>query len=402
MVHVAKEMERQGFTLPLMIGGATTSKQHTAVKIAPMYSHSTAHVLDASRAVAVVSALLDAEKRKTYDVENRKEQQRLRELFASKQQKPLVPYAVAREHKATLSFDKVEEPPFLGRQEVLTAPLSAIAKYIDWTFFFTAWEMVGKFPAILEHPKQGKAARELYADAQAILNRIIKEKLLTANAAYGFWPAAGEGDDIVLYTDEKRDHELTRFAMLRQQAEKNDGTPYRSLADYVGPKDYVGAFAVTAGLGIDKVVAEYEAKNDNYSAIVAKALADRLAEAFAEMLHARVRKDWYSKDEDLSYEELIVEKYRGIRPAIGYPACPDHTEKRRLFELLEANKVGIALTESCMMTPGASVSGLYFANPDAKYFAVGRVGKDQVEDYARRKGMSLEEAERWLGPVLGY
>jgi 5-methyltetrahydrofolate--homocysteine methyltransferase len=402
MVHVAKEMERQGFDLPLLIGGATTSKQHTAVKIAPMYSHSVAHVLDASRAVGAVSSLLDAGKRKIYDVENRKDQQRLRDLFAKKQEKPLVPYTVAREQRTRLSFDKVEKPPFLGRQEVLTAPLSAIAKYIDWTFFFTAWELVGRFPAILEHPEQGKAARELYVDAQAILNRIIKEKLLTANAAYGFWPAAGDGDDIVLYTDEKRDHELTRFSMLRQQAEKSDGTPYRSLSDFVGRQDYVGAFAVTTGIGLDALVAEYEAKNDNYSAIIAKALADRLAEAFAEMLHTRVRKDWYAKDEDLSYDELTAEKYRGIRPAFGYPACPDHTEKGKLFSLLEADKVGMELTESFAMTPAASVSGIYLAHPEAKYFAVGRVGKDQVEDYARRKGMSVEETERWLSPVLGY
>jgi len=402
MVHVAKEMERQGFTLPLMIGGATTSKQHTAVKIAPMYGHSVAHVLDASRAVGVVSSLLDGDKRKTYDVENRAEQERLRALFAKKQDKPLVSYGAAREHRAKLSFDDVAKPPFIGRQEVLSAPLSAIAKYIDWTFFFTAWELVGKFPAILEHPQQGKVARELYADAQKILQRIIKEKLLTANAAYGFWPAAGDGDDVVLYTNEARDHEATRFSMLRQQAEKSDGTPYRSLADYVGKHDYVGAFAVTAGIGLEKLVAEYEAKNDNYSAIIAKALADRLAEAFAEMLHWRVRKDWYAKDEDLSFDDLNAEKYRGIRPAFGYPACPDHTEKGKLFAILEAPKVGMELTESFAMTPAASVSGIYLAHPEARYFAVGRIGKDQVDDYARRKGMSVDEAERWLAPVLGY
>jgi 5-methyltetrahydrofolate--homocysteine methyltransferase len=399
MVHVAKEMERQGFNLPLLIGGATTSKQHTAVKIAGAYSHETAHVLDASRAVGVVSALLDETKRVTFNEENRKEQQRLRELFAKKQEKPLASYATARERRAKVS-DTVSKPPFVGRREV-EGDLREIAKYIDWTFFFTAWELVGKFPAILEHPEQGKAARELYEDAQKILKDIIDNKRFRARAVYGYWPASGDGDDVVLYTNEARDHEVARFPMLRQQQEKAEGA-YKSLADYVLRKDYVGAFAVTAGIGVDALVAEHEKKNDSYSAIIAKALADRLAEAFAEKLHQDVRREWYSTGEDLSNEELIAEKYRGIRPAFGYPACPDHTEKRRLFELLRANDVGIELTESCAMTPAASVSGLYFGNPDAKYFAVGRIGRDQVEDYARRKGMSLDECERWLSPILGY
>jgi 5-methyltetrahydrofolate--homocysteine methyltransferase len=399
MVHVAKEMERRGMKLPLLIGGATTSKQHTAVKIAGAYSHETAHVLDASRAVGVVSALLDDKRRVTFNADNRAEQQRLRELFAKKQEKPLASYTTAREQRAKVP-EEVAKPPFLGRREVL-GELSEIAKFIDWTFFFTAWELVGKFPAIFDHPQQGKAARELYDDAQKILQRMIGERLIQARAVYGYWPAAGDGDDIVVYTNDARDHELTRFAMLRQQQEKKDG-PYKSLADYVGRKDYIGAFAVTAGLGVDALVADYERKNDSYSAIIAKALADRMAEAFAEHLHQRVRHEWYANGEDLSNEDLIAEKYRGIRPAFGYPACPDHTEKRRLFELLDAGRVGIELTESCAMTPAASVSGIYISNPDAKYFAVGRIGKDQVEDYARRKGMSVDEAERWLSPNLGY
>ncbi len=399
MVHVAKEMERRGMNLPLLIGGATTSKQHTAVKIAGAYSHETAHVLDASRAVGVVSALLDDKRRVTFNEDNRKEQQRLRELFAKKQEKPLASFATAREHRARVSAE-VAKPPFLGRREVL-GELSEIAKFIDWTFFFTAWELVGKFPTIFDHPQQGKAARELYDDAQKILQRMIGERLITARAVYGYYPAAGDGDDIVVYTNEARDHELTRFPMLRQQQEKSD-SPYKSLADYVGRHDYLGAFAVTAGLGVDALVADYEKKNDNYSAIIAKALADRLAEAFAESLHQRVRREWYAGAEDLSSEDLIAEKYRGIRPAFGYPACPDHTEKRRLFELLNAPGIGMELTESCAMTPAASVSGIYIANPDARYFAVGRIGRDQVEDYARRKGMSLDEAERWLSPILGY
>jgi len=405
MVHVAREMERRGMHLPLLIGGATTSKQHTAVKIAPGYHGETVHVLDASRAAAVVSSLLDADKRKALDVENRKEQARLRELFAKKQQAPLVAYAEAREQRTRLSFDDLPVPAFVGRREIRSAPLEEIVKYIDWTFFFTAWELVGKFPGILDHPEQGKAARELYTDALKILDRILEEKLLTANAVYGFWPAASDGDDVVLF---EGNAERARFPMLRQQVVKTDGTPYRSLADFVkprgdGPRDHVGAFAVTAGIGLDALVAEYERKNDTYSAIIAKALADRLAEAFAEMLHAQVRREWgYGKDEQLSSEDLIAEKYRGIRPALGYPACPDHTEKGDLFALLGAREVGLDLTESFAMTPAASVSGLYFAHPESRYFAVGRLGKDQVEDYARRKGMTVEEAERWLSPVLGY
>ncbi|MBI2394532.1 MAG: methionine synthase [Deltaproteobacteria bacterium] len=406
MVHVAREMERRGIELPLLIGGATTSKQHTAVKIAPTYHAETVHVLDASRAAGVVSSLLDPKRKKELDEANRKEQARLRELFSRKQAQPMVSFAEARERRARLAYDDLPTPSFIGRRELRDVPLGEIAKFIDWTFFFTAWELVGKFPAILDHPQQGKAARDLFGDAQKILKRIIDGKLLSANAAYGFWPAASEGEDIVLYENDDRSREAARFPMLRQQVVKSDDRPYASLVDFVAPRghrDHIGAFAVTAGLGLDALVAEYESMHDNYSAIIAKALADRLAEAFAEMLHARVRSEWgYGKDEQLSNDELIAEKYRGIRPAIGYPACPDHTEKRRLFALLEAPDVGLGLTESCAMTPAASVSGLYFAHPESRYFAVGRVARDQVEDYARRKGMKVEEVERWLAPVLGY
>jgi 5-methyltetrahydrofolate--homocysteine methyltransferase len=286
-------------------------------------------------------------------------------------------------------------------------PLADIARYIDWTFFFTAWELVGKYPAILEHPEQGPAARELFDAAQALLRRIVDENLLTARAVYGFWPAASDGNDIVLFADEGRARELVRFSMLRQQLQKAEGEPSHCLADFVapagGPPDHVGAFAVTAGLGADALAKRFQDELDDYSAILVKALADRLAEAFAELLHERARRDaGYGDGEKLSNEELVAERYRGIRPAFGYPACPDHTEKRKLFELLGAGDIGITLTESCAMMPAASVSGLYLGHPAARYFNVGRIDHAQIEDYARRKGMSVDEIEKWLAPSLGY
>jgi 5-methyltetrahydrofolate--homocysteine methyltransferase len=409
MVQVAKEMKRRGMNLPLLIGGATTSRQHTAVKIAPEYDEPTVHVLDASRAVEVVSGLLDPKQRAIFDVKNREDQARLRELHAHKRAKPLVPYATANENKPRLAFraEDLPRPAFTGVRIVDDVPLADIARYIDWTFFFTAWELVGKYPAILDHPEQGPAARELFDAAQALLRRIIDEKLLTARGVYGFWPAASDGNDVVLFTDETRTRELVRFSMLRQQLQKADGAPSHCLADFVapagGPPDHVGAFAVTAGLGVDALAKRFQDELDDYSAILVKALADRLAEAFAELLHERARRDaGYGEPERLSNEDLVAERYRGIRPAFGYPACPDHTEKRKLFELLGAGDVGITLTESCAMMPAASVSGLYLGHPEARYFNVGRIDRAQIEDYARRKGMSLEEIEKWLAPSLGY
>jgi 5-methyltetrahydrofolate--homocysteine methyltransferase len=412
MVHVASEMERQGFTLPLLIGGATTSRQHTAVKIAPAFSQPIVHVLDASRAVGVVAGLLDPKGKAELDRKNRVEQAELRELHARKRDKPLLPLATARERRLALEWRKEDlpAPAFLGAR-VVEVPLEELVRYIDWTFFFTAWELRGRFPAILEHPQQGQAARELYANAKEILQRIIDGRQLTARGVYGFWPAASDGDDIVLYTDGSRTREKLRFNMLRQQQVKTDdkpGAPHLSLADFVAPAgsgfaDHVGAFAVTAGLGCAELAASYEKKNDDFSAIVVKALADRLAEAFAESLHARARRDWsYGLGEDFTNEDLIDEKYRGIRPAFGYPACPEHTEKGKLFDLLGARAAGLELTDHFAMTPAASVSGIYLAHPQARYFNLGRIGRDQVEDYARRKAMTVPEVERWLGPSLAY
>ena len=410
MVTVAREMERRGLKLPLLIGGATTSRQHTTVKIAPEYGQTTAHVLDASRAVGVVSALLDPAQKIAFDAKNREDQGRLRELHKHKRSKPLLPLATAEDNRLRIEWraEDVPAPAFTGRRTLDAHPLEEIAKYIDWTFFFTAWELRGKFPEILEHPEYGESARDLYAHAQKLLQRIIDEKSLTARAVYGFWPASGERGDIVLYKDEARAEELLRFNTLRQQQVKTDDKPFLALSDFVAPRasglrDHVGAFAVTAGIGLEAIVGRFEAEHDDFQAIIAKALADRLAEAFAELLHERARREWgYGADERLTGEDLIAEQYRGIRPAFGYPACPDHTEKRKLFELLEAPAIGIELTESFAMTPAASVSGIYLAHPEARYFNVGRIDRDQVEDYAARKGMSVEDAERWLGPSLGY
>jgi 5-methyltetrahydrofolate--homocysteine methyltransferase len=410
MVSVAREMERRELDLPLLIGGATTSRQHTAVKIAPAYQRPAVHVLDASRVVGVVSDLLDAKRRRELDARNRADQARLRTLHARKRAAPSYGYAEARERAPQLSFGPAEvpTPEFTGRRVLEAFALSEIAEYIDWTFLFHAWELRGKYPDVLSHPERGAAARELFADAKALLARIVDERLLTANAVYGFWPAARDGDDVVLYRDEARAAELVRFPMLRQQTRGDDDAPRLSLADFVAPvgsgvADHVGAFAVTAGLGTDALARELEAAHDDYSAIMVKALADRLAEAFAELLHQRVRREWgYGKDEALTREELIAERYRGIRPALGYPACPDHSEKRELLELLGARDVGIDLTEGFAMTPAASVSGLYFAHPAARYFAVGALQRDQVADYARRRDVPLAQAERWLSPNLGY
>ncbi|HEY8103568.1 MAG TPA: methionine synthase [Gaiellaceae bacterium] len=390
MVQVAKEMERRGLDLPLLIGGATTSRQHTAVRIAPAYGRETVHVLDASRVVGVVSDLLDPDRRATLDTENREEQERLRTQYAEKERRPLLPLAAARENRQPLAYDELPAPSFTGTRSVEPS-LAELRPYIDWQFFFHAWELKGKFPAILEQP----AARELYDEATELLDEIVRDGQLHARGVYGFWPAHAEGDDIVL-------DDGVRFPMLRQQSAWGDSRPNRSLADYVAPAgDHVGAFAVAIH-GADELAARYEAEQDDYRAIMVKALADRLAEAFAEWLHLQARREWYEPDASPTSEELVAESYRGIRPAFGYPACPDHSEKGTLFELLDAGSAGLALTESYAMTPAAAVSGLYFAHPGSKYFAVGRLGRDQVEDYAARKGIEVADAERWLRPNLAY
>ncbi len=409
MVHVAKEMERRGIDLPLLIGGATTSRQHTAVKIAPQYHESCVHVNDASRAVAVVSALLDPERKRKLDAENREKQERLRLVHAGNQEQRLLPVAEARARRQSLEprVRDFSEPDFIGHRNV-TVPVEVLAPFIDWTFFFSVWELKGKFPRIFENARYGAQARELHDHASALLERIGREKLLTPRGVYGFWPAASDGDDIVLYKDASRSALRARFPMLRQQTPQPEGKPNLSLADFVAPaggplRDYVGAFAVTSGLETQSLAEGFEKDLDDYNAIMVKALADRLAEAFAEWLHARVRREWgYGVGETLSNEDLIAERYRGIRPAFGYSACPDHTEKGRLFDLLEAASTSITLTETYAMQPAASVSGLYLAHPAARYFTVGRIGRDQVDDYATRKGWSRAEAERWLAPNLAY
>jgi 5-methyltetrahydrofolate--homocysteine methyltransferase len=390
MVDVAREMERRGLDLPLLIGGATTSRQHTAVRIAPAYSQPVVHVLDASRVVGVVSALLDADRRLELDAENRLDQERLRDLHAEKERKPLLSLEDARANRHRVDFSDLPVPEFTGRREV-EADLATLSDYIDWQFFFHAWELKGKFPQILDQP----AARELWDDAQALLDQIVREESLQARGVFGFWPARADGDDVVVGD--------TRFCFLRQQTDYGDSRPNRSLADYVAPDgDHVGAFAVTAGIGADELAARFTAEHDDYHAIMVKALADRFAEAFAEYLHESARRAWYETGPKLSGEELIEERFRGIRPAFGYPACPDHTEKAKLFALLGAEAAGIELTETFAMMPAASVSGLYLAHPEARYFSVGRVGPDQVADYAARKAIPLEETERWLRPNLGY
>src|SRR5438034_2523638 len=394
MVDVAKEMTRRGFTMPLLIGGATTSKQHTAVRIAPAYTGPTVHVLDASRVIGVVSDLLDSERRPVFDKENRALQDRLRAQHTTSK-RALLPLDEARDKRWALGFNDLPAPPFTGTR-VIEPKLSELREYIDWTFFFHAWELKGKFPAILDSPSHGAAARELFGHAEELLEEIQKKGWLRARGVYGFWGARADGDDIVLDNG-------VRLPMLRQQVDHGDDKPYLSLADFVAQQgDHIGGFALTAGLGADELSERFAAEHDDYRSIMAKALADRLAEAFAEYLHEKVRRDWYETGPKQSSEELIGEKYRGIRPGFGYPACPDHSEKFKLFDLLDARAAGIDLTDHAAMTPAASVSGLYFAHPAARYFSVGRIGEDQILDYARRKGQSVEDVERWLGFNLAY
>ena len=408
MSHVAREMERTGVVLPLLIGGATTSRQHTAVKIAPHFSGPVVHVLDASRAVNVVASLLDPKGKEAFAGANREAQEEQRQLHSKKTLRPFKPLSAARNAGLNWYYkpNDVCMPAQLGRRVVEIADIRELVPYIDWQFFFTAWELKGAFPAILEHPQQGAAARELYEHAQQLLEEIARNGQLKARGVWGLWPANSDGDDIVLYPDDARARELVRFNMLRQQQLKTDDKPYRSLSDFVAPvatglHDCVGAFAVTAGLGADELSEAFKTKHDDYNAIMVKALADRLAEAFAEMLHQRARSEWgYARDETFSPQELKAEKYRGIRPAFGYPACPDHSEKGKLFSLLGAQELGITLTEHYAMQPAASVSGIYLAHPQARYFNLGTVDADQVEDYARRKGMPVDEVRRWLAPNL--
>ncbi len=411
MVHVAREMEREGFRVPLLIGGATTSKAHTAVKIAPAYRQPVVHVLDASRAVTVVGQLKRPDARDAFAAENRLNQERLRREHAEKRSaRPLLPLEAARRRRTKIDWAAydIPRPSFTGVR-ALDVPLGELVPLIDWSPFFHTWELKGTYPRIFENPDWGARARELFDDAQALLRRIVDEKRLTARAVYGFFPANAVGDDIEIYTDEARTGLRTTFHTLRQQADKGEAEPNEALADFIVPRetgrlDYLGAFAVTAGIGIEPLVQSFQKAHDDYGAIMTKALADRLAEALAEWLHRQARIDWgFGRQEKLSAEELIRERYRGIRPAPGYPACPDHSEKSLLFDLLAAEKnAGISLTETYAMLPAAAVSGFYFGHPQARYFQVGRIDRDQVLDYQRRKGVELRTVERWLTPVLNY
>jgi 5-methyltetrahydrofolate--homocysteine methyltransferase len=418
MAHVAREMRREGFSVPLLIGGATTSKAHTSVKIAPQYNEPVVHVLDASRAVGVVGSLINPGLKPAFAAQNAQDQEKLRQQHGGQHVKLIsIEEARRRAPKFDWTADGIAQPAFTGARRLSSiagddgaeiVALADLAACIDWSPFFHTWELRGRYPAILQHEKHGAQARELFADAQTLLERIIKKNLVGARGVYGFFPANAVGDDVELYTDASRHNVLTTFRFLRQQIEKPDGQPNWCLADFVAPKgsgpDFIGAFAVTAGIGLDELVKKFKADNDDYNAIMAEALADRLAEAFAEYLHKRARAEWgYGQKENLTVEQLIDEQYRGIRPAAGYPACPDHTEKWTLWKLLDAEKnTGIRLTESCAMWPGSSVSGLYFSAPQSKYFAVGKIDRDQVVDYHRRKSMDVAVVEKWLGPYLNY
>jgi 5-methyltetrahydrofolate--homocysteine methyltransferase len=403
MVHVAREMERQGFKLPLLIGGATTSRAHTAVKIAPHYSEPVVHVLDASRAVPVTTSLLSDKGKPAFVVQHRADYEALRKAHATPRQK-VVSLATARARRTPIKWraEDLPVPSFTGVRVLDNFPLATLRKFIDWSPFFHTWGMKGIYPRILDHPEQGAQARQLFAEGNALLDRIIAENLITARGVYGLFPANAVGDDVELYTGET-------FHFLRQQANREGSEPCRSLADFIAPRetglgDHIGAFAVTSGIGLKELCDRFRAGNDDYNAIMAEALADRLAEAFAECLHKQVRQEWgYGCHEGLSNQDLIEEKYRGIRPAAGYPACPDHTEKGTLWRLLNVQaNTGMLITESFAMWPGSSVSGLYFAHPASRYFSLGKIDRDQVADYAQRKGMSVAEVERWLGQSLNY
>jgi len=410
MVHVAREMERQQFKLPLLIGGATTSRAHTAVKIAPHYSEPVVHIVDASRAVPVTTSLLSDENRDEFIAQHRTEYEAVRKAHAAPQVKT-ISLKEARARRAPIEWrrEDVPQPEFTGVRVLDDFPLAKLREFIDWSPFFHAWELKGVYPRILDDARQGAQARQIFNEANALLDRIIDEKLLKARAVYGLFPACATGDDVKLYQDGARTKPLASLYFLRQQANREGKEPCRSLADFIAPRgtglcDHVGAFAVTTGIGLKELADEFRAKHDDYNAIMAEALADRLAEAFAECLHKRVRDEWgYGRSEDLSVDDLIHEKYRGIRPAPGYPACPDHTEKGTIWQLLDVeSNTGMKLTESYAMWPGSSVSGLYFAHPESRYFTLGKIDREQVADYAERKGMSVAEVERWLAPNLNY
>ena len=410
MVHVAKEMERQGFKLPLLIGGATTTRTHTAVKIAPHYSQPVVHVLDASRAVPVTTSLLSVDGKAEFVAQHQAEYEALRKAHSAPRQQ-VVPLETARVRRTPIEWraEDVPTPAFTGVRVLDNFPLATLREFIDWTPIFHAWGLKGVYPRILEHETQGEQARQIFADANALLDVIIEKKLITARGVYGFFPANAVGDDIELYTDETRTEVLDRFHFLRQQSNREGSEPCRSLADFIAPKetglkDYMGGFAVTSGIGLKELCDKYRAENDDYNAIMAESIGDRLAEAFAECLHKRVRDEWgYGCEEGLSNAEIIAEKYRGIRPAPGYPACPDHTEKGTIWRLLDVQaNTGMLITESFAMWPGSSVSGLYFAHPQSRYFSLGKIDRDQVADYHERKGMTVAEVERWLGQNLNY
>jgi 5-methyltetrahydrofolate--homocysteine methyltransferase len=410
MVHVAREMERQGFKLPLLIGGATTSRAHTAVKIAPQYSEPVVHVLDASRAVPVTTSLLSENGKTEFVAQHRAEYEAVRKSHAAPRQQ-VVSLEVARSRRTPIRWRKEDlaVPEFTGVRVLDDFPLSTLREFIDWTPFFHTWGLKGVYPRILEEGDRGVQAKQLFAEGNALLHRMIEKKSITARGVYGFFPANAVSDDVELYTDCKRQNVLKQFHFLRQQANREGNEPCRSLSDFIAPKetglaDYMGAFAVTSGIGLKELCDRFRAENDDYNAIMAEAIADRLAEAFAECLHKCVRDEWgYGRDEGLSNADLIQEKYRGIRPAAGYPACPDHTEKGPLWQLLDVQKnTGMLITESFAMWPGSSVSGLYFAHPEARYFSLGKIDRDQVDDYRKRKGISIVEVERWLGPNLNY
>jgi 5-methyltetrahydrofolate--homocysteine methyltransferase len=400
MVGVAKEMQRRNLKLPLLIGGATTSRQHTAVRIAPAYEEPVIHVQDASRVVGVVSSLLDTDRRVTLDADNRALQEKLRAQHAERERTPLLPYRLARQRRTPIEWraEDIPTPAFTGTR-VEEPAVEVLRGFVDWTFFFAAWELKGSYPQILDHKKFGPQARELFTDAATLLDEIVAAGSLEPRGMFGFWPANAEGDDLVLANG-------VTFPMLRQQVDRGTEDPNRSVADYVAPvesglHDHIGAFAV-AVQGADELAKRFEVEHDDYRAIMVKALADRLAEAFAEYLHQEARLAWGYQTERQPNDDLIAERFRGIRPAFGYPASPDLSQNRRLFDLLGAREIGIDLTEHGAMTPAAAVSGLYLHHAEARYFNVGRIGRDQVEDYARRQGQSLGEAERWLRPNLAY
>jgi 5-methyltetrahydrofolate--homocysteine methyltransferase len=410
MVHVAREMERQGFKVPLLIGGATTSRAHTAIKIAPHYSEAVVHVLDASRAVPVTTSLLSEESRQIFLEQHRAEYEAVRKAHSAPRQKA-VPIETARARRTPIEWrlEDIAQPEFIGVRVLEDFPLSVLREFIDWSPFFHAWGLKGIYPRILDDEKQGAEARQLFSEGNALLDRIIEGKLVTSRGVFGFFPANATGDDVELYTDETRSAVLDRFHFLRQQTNREGNEPCRSLSDFIAPKetglpDHIGAFAVTSGIGLRELCDRFRAEHDDYSAIMAEALADRLAEAFAECLHKCARNEWgYGRQETFTNAELIQEKYRGIRPAPGYPASPDHTEKGTIWKLLDVQaKTGILITESFAMWPGSSVSGIYFAHPESRYFSVGKIERDQIADYQKRTGMTLSEVERWLGPNLNY